>query len=271
MSPDISTPTALTTGGEVVSAAAITSTYPARSHPLRCPACGAAVRPVAGYLRANQTAVDPVFRLASGHHHLPGCLYAHEPDRSPSDAAPEGSGLNPPVTLYLPKLGDHSANPRAITTFLKAVATLTHRYADQPDLRDAIPVIHQGEPIEWSDWYFDATCDIKRLHGLLASGSDPINAHPIVVRGVIASVTQARTGSTFAARLRTRAPERAYQGAVRSQAGIPIVPVIRSRTARALTYRPGDTVLACGAWHLFGTRQQPTLWLGATGALYLRS
>lgn len=268
MSTELSTPTALTAGGEVISATAITSTYPARSHPLSCPACGIAVRPVVGYLRANQTAVAPVFRLASGGRHLPGCHYAHEPDRSPSDVALEGSGLNPLVTLYLPMLDDRSASSRAIATFLKAVATITHRYADQPDLRDAIPVIHRGELIEWSDFYFDATRDIKRLHGLLTSGSDPINSHPIVVRGVITSVTQAHTGNTFAARLRTRSPDSAYKGAVRSQAGIPILPVIRSRTAQALAYRPGDTVLAYGAWHLFGTRKQPTLWLGTTGALY---
>lgn len=269
MSPELSTPTALTAGGEVVSATAITSTYPARSESLYCPACGIAVRPVAGYLRASQTAVDPVFRLASGRRHLPGCPYAHEPDRSASEVAREGSGLNPPVTLYLPSIGDKSASSRAIALFLKAVATLTHRYADQPDLRAAIPVIHQGEPIEWSAFYFDATRDIKRLHGLLASGSDPNNAHPIVLRGDIASVTQARTGTTFAARLRTRSPDSAYQGAVRSPAGTPILPVIRSRTAQALACRPGDTVLAYGAWRLFGTREQPTLWLGATGAIYL--
>lgn len=265
-SRNVGVPSALAWTGEKISAAAITATYPSRTRRLRCGGCGVQVTAVAGYVREGNTVIDPLFRLKPGLRHHEGCPYDY-PDvirrtlRTHPAIQRSRDGTYNITVPTMPLTGDPDTG--ALLRALHAVEAIVHRFSGLPSVLDNFTVTCAETAISWRDFYFDAYRDIKRLHAHLKV--EP--STPTLVVGVIEDLQPATTGSTFAARIRTRTPTAAYQGPVRSTAGIPILPVIRARKCEELP-GPGVEVMAYGTWRLFGDHEQPTLWLGKTGVIH---
>ena len=129
----------------------------------------------------------------------------------------------------------------------------THRSNSPRSFRDA--------RLTWRDFCFDAASEIKRFHRNLRAEAAPI---PRTLVGVVSRIHASKSGDTYAADIAIRR-EHNLDHPVFSDVGKPILPVMRATSRDQIGFMEGDRIAAIGLWRLFGTLEQPTLWLGTAG------
>ncbi|GAC1378577.1 MAG: hypothetical protein NVSMB48_00270 [Marmoricola sp.] len=252
--------------------------------PLRCPGCGVSVEPVNGYLTHDGAAVDAYFRLAKHHQHALGCrfrglaLCERLSEDHPDVLAifEEGYELNLEALLAVDSSTSQAAERRhAARPWLTPVSgptrpsgggladifRIVERFASDVHAQEQFTAVFRGERLTWRDFYFDATSEIKRFHRTLRAEAAPI---PRTLVGVVARIYASKSGDTFVADIALRRDHN-LDRPVFSDLAKPILPVIRATSRDQIAFVEGDRIAAIGVWHLFGTLERPTLWLGRMG------
>ena len=250
--------------------------------PLRCPGCGVDLDPVNGYLTHQGTAVNAHFRLAKHHQHSLGCsfdfaaecarLQRHHPEILTfvdggyqldleallASAGADASAVRTAVDLTR---GRDEGRPRDGRLGIADIIDLLQRFSLDSRAQESFTAVYGDEQVSWHMFCFDAASEVKRFQRILRTEGASV---PRMLVGVASAIHPSKSGDTYAADIEVRG-DHSVGRPVLSDRRRPILPVVRASSRDQMTFAVGDRVAAFGWGHLFGTLEQPTLWLGNNG------
>lgn len=253
---------------------------PPYQRPLCCLGCGVHVEPVNGYRTRHGTCVGAHFRLAKHHRHSVGCRFdfAAECLRIHRDnpeviTLVEGGyhlhlGALLALTVKAPQVG--VARQRTLSTSrdpgpgahrgrgIADILRLLERFAFDTQAQEQFTAVFDAEHLSWHAFCFDAATEVKRFQRDLRGDGASV---PRLLVGAVSSIHASKSGDTYAADIEVRGDQRVGRP-VLSDRGKPILPVIRAISRDQMRFAEGERIAAFGHWNLFGTLEQPTLWIG---------